>query len=100
MHLFSSNFARDSDQKRECLEVFPSNLKAASSVLVAFFILRKGVLAMNNQEVRKLRRKTITIQGRKVTLCFAEHPNQQVAHQVRRVLLSSINSGSAHSKKR
>lgn len=54
---------------------------------------------MNNQEARKPRRKTITIQGRKVILCFAEHPDQQVAHQVRQVLLSSINSGSAHSKK-
>ena len=67
---------------------------------VFIYISRKGVLTMNNQEVRKPRRKTIMIQGRKVTLCFAEHPDQQVAHQVRRVLLSSINSGSAHSKKR
>lgn len=54
---------------------------------------------MNNQEVGKPRRKTIILQGRKVTLCFAEHPNQIVAHQVRHVLLSSKNSGSAHSKK-
>lgn len=54
---------------------------------------------MNNQEVRKPRSKTIAIQGRKVTLCFAEHPDQQVAHQVRRVLLSCINSGNAHNKK-
>ena len=68
-------------------------------MLAAFYILRKGVLIMNNQEVKKPRSKTITIQGRKVTLCFAEHPDRQVAHQVRQVLLSSINSGNAYSKK-
>lgn len=54
---------------------------------------------MDNPKVEKQGRKAITLQGRKGTLCVAEHPNQIVAHQVRQVLLSSINSGSAHSKK-
>lgn len=54
---------------------------------------------MNNQEARKPRRKTITIQGRKIILCSAEHPDQQVAHQVKQVLLSSVNSVNAQSKK-
>lgn len=54
---------------------------------------------MNNQEVRKPRRKTITIQGRKVTLCFAEHPDLEVAEQVKQTLLNGINTRFIRRKK-
>lgn len=45
---------------------------------------------MSNQEVRSPKRKTIMIQGHKVTLCFAERPNPKVAEQVKQALLSSM----------
>lgn len=51
---------------------------------------------MNNQEVRKPRRKTIMIQERKVTLYFAEHPDFEVARQVKQALLN----GYVHREKR
>jgi len=70
------------------LRIEQKSKEAVSTVLAAFFISRKGVLTMNNQEARKPRRKTITIQGRKVTLCFAEHPNLKVAEQVKQALLN------------
>lgn len=54
---------------------------------------------MNNQEARKPRRKAIMIQGRKVTLCFAEHPDFKVAEQVRRALLNGCEHRKSPSKK-
>lgn len=54
---------------------------------------------MNNQEVRKPRRKTVTIQGRKVTLCFAEHPDLKVTEQVKQTLLNGIDTEKLRSKK-
>ena len=55
---------------------------------------------MNNQEVRKPRRKTITIQGHQVTLYFAEQPNPKVAEQVKQALLYGVSEGQTHSSVR
>lgn len=55
---------------------------------------------MSNQKAKNPIRKKIMIQGRQVTLCFAEHPDPKVAEQVKRALLSSMSTVAADHKRK
>lgn len=60
---------------------------------------KKGGALMNSQEAKKQNEKCMMIQGRRVVLCFAEHPNVQVVEQIKQAILSGYGAGGSEKKR-